>query len=362
MEKKVRYDWVDFMRGIMMCMVVLYHSEVYYYNTHTWSWVFEPVFLSGFFFVSGFLFTKQIESVSWKSKCRQVLRGIVLPYFFFVLLLAIPKIWIGHVSLRQSLIDIVMMRASWFVVTIGVLQLLYAGILRYTSSIRMISFCTLGMFLIGYGFVVMYRNCPVWILQNPWLHSVELPNRLPLCINLALVQSPFFLLGILFRRYEDHPWVCNLIGGGYKRMIINLILYIGLYLLIDYNYIGSRMCVAVDSYTNILLIYGYALLGIFALTNLSKIVQLWKPMNYIGQYSIVFYFLNGAALTLVSALAKSIPQVSPESYINQIIVAIIATLLIFPCVWFINRYLPILTGNKDSFNRISSKLGLKIKW
>lgn len=145
-------------------------------------------------------------------------------------------------------------------------------------------------------------------------------------------------------------------------MIISLIIYIVCYLWIDRVYIGSGISVAVDAYTNILLIYGYAVVGIFALTNLSKIIQHWKPMNYIGQYSIVFYFLNGAALTFVSALAKRIPQVNPESYVNQIIVAIIATLQMFPCVWFINRYLPFLTGNKDSFNRISSKLGLKIKW
>lgn len=28
MAYKVRYDWADFMRGLMMFMVILYHSEV----------------------------------------------------------------------------------------------------------------------------------------------------------------------------------------------------------------------------------------------------------------------------------------------------------------------------------------------
>ena len=202
MAASQRYDWADFMKGILMFLVILYHSEVYYGLGHTWSWVFGPFFLSGFFFVSGYLFTKDITNVSLKAKVKQTFRAIIIPYFIFVVLLAIPKVLIGHAMLKQIIIDILMFRASWFVIAIAVMQLLFAIVLKIKASIANLMCSTGVFFIIGYLLVLMYRDCPQWLMDNPWLYSTELPNRLPLCINLALVQSPVFALGILFRYYE----------------------------------------------------------------------------------------------------------------------------------------------------------------
>lgn len=187
-----RYDWADFMRGIMMFLVVLYHSEVYYGPGHSWSWMFEPFFLSGFFFISGFLFTKDITKVDFKSKFKQVFRAIIVPYFIFVVMMALPKIVLGHSNAQQIFIDIVMLRASWFVIAIAVMQLIYSVVLCIKSSVGSIIVSTGIMFLLGYVLVVIYRDLPEWFVENPWLHSKELPNRLPACVNLAFVQSPFF--------------------------------------------------------------------------------------------------------------------------------------------------------------------------
>ncbi len=109
---------------------------------------------------------------------------------------------VGHAEAKQLMIDILMLRASWFVIAVGVMSLLYAIILRICPSVRALLVGTTIMFALGYVLVLMYRNPPIWLTDNPWLHSKELPNRLPGCINLALVQSPFYLLGILFRRNE----------------------------------------------------------------------------------------------------------------------------------------------------------------
>lgn len=132
-----RYAWADFMRGIMMFLMVLYHSEVYYGPRHSWSWIFEPFFLSGFFFISGFLFTKDITTkVDFKSKLKQVFRAIIVPYFIFVVMMALPKIALDRSNAQQILIDIVMLRASWFVIAIAVMQLVYSFILCIKSSVR----------------------------------------------------------------------------------------------------------------------------------------------------------------------------------------------------------------------------------
>lgn len=148
----------------------------------------------------------------------------------------------------------------------------------------------------------------------------------------------------------------------YKWFITAALSYILLYVIIDHNTLNSSMRVAIDQYNNILLIYFYSIIGIWSLMCLSNIIQYWKPLNYIGKHSILFYFLNGSILTIISALMHKVPFMDSNNYINQIIVAIIATVFTFPCVWFINKYMPILRGAKDSFNRISHKIGLKISW
>ena len=350
-----------------MFLVILYHSEVYYGPGHTWSWIFQPFFLSGFFFVSGYLFTKDLTKVDFHSKLKQVFRAIIVPYFIFTTALAFLKILMGHANVQQILIDVIMLRASWFVIAIAVMQLLYASILIIKSSVINIIVTTSIMFLIGYAFVVMYRDCPQWLVDNPWLHSKDLPNRMPLCFNLALIQSPFFAFGILFRHFENRNPISMAIiaggeGGGIKYLIISTLSYIILYIWIDHVYIGSSMCVAIDDYNNILLIFLIGLIGIWALMCISNKIQNWRVVNYIGRHSILFYFLNGGALTFVSPVMKQLAFMDSSSYFNQFVVAVIATVLMFPCVWFINNHLSILTGDKDSFNKLSKKLGLKIQW
>lgn len=217
------------------------------------------------------------------------------------------------------------------------------------------------MFLLGYVLVIIYRDLPEWFVENPWLHSKELPNRLPACVNLAFVQSPFFALGMLYRHFEYR--IPKYLIWDKKYLMISLLLYIVMYIYIDHSYIGSSMCVAMNQYNNnILFIFFIGLLGIWALMCISFRIQNWKPINYIGRYSILFYFLNGGALTIVSPIMKKFAFLIPDNYFNQFLVAAIATAVMFPCVWFINKYLPILSGNKDSFNKLSKKLGLKIQW
>lgn len=359
MEQKKRFAWADFMRGWLMFLVILYHSEVYYSDGHTWSWIYEPFFLSGFFFVSGYLFTSDIFSVSIKSKLLQVLRGIIVPYLFFVTAFSVVKIILMRVDGTQALIDALTLRSSWFVITIGVMQIIYALALKIRKSISFLAVATLLMFIIGYALVLLYRKEPIWLISNPFLNSPELPNRLPLCINLALVQAPFFFLGMLYRRYDGRGIK---IPMGIVGAMASIIFYILLYVYIDHNYVGSRMCVVVHVYNNILLMYLYAVIAIYGLVCISKVVQMWKPLNYIGKYSVLFYFLNGAVLTILSAVLRKIHFLDSNNYFNQILVAIIAVVVMFPCVWFINRYLPFLRGDKVFFNKISQKLGLPIRW
>lgn len=291
--KSARKDWCDLARGFLMFLVFVYHSEVYYGNEHTWSWTFMPFFLTGFIFLSGYFFCSDFSKVSLSGKCFQVIRSIVIPYLCFMFVFFIPKVLFVLDDSMQQLIDIILFRASWFVVVIGVLQIVYAIIMQNASMWKLIA-STIIMFAIGYAIVVIYRFRPDFIFSNIWLESHQLPGRLPLCINLALVLSPFYLFGILYRKYEDR--IKLPISWGF--LITILLIYIAVWTM-DHFFIGSYAIFAVDAFNNILLIYVYALIAIACIIVASKKIDRLPLLNYVGKFSLLFYYFNGMALTML---------------------------------------------------------------
>lgn len=86
-----RFDWIDLAKGMLMLMVFTYHSEVIYGNGHSWSYLFAPIRMSVFFFLSGYLFTRSIGTVSFRKKSMQVLRSVVIPYLAYMTIFFLPK-------------------------------------------------------------------------------------------------------------------------------------------------------------------------------------------------------------------------------------------------------------------------------
>lgn len=126
--------------------------------------------------------------------------------------------------------------------------------------------------------------------------------------------------------------------------------------------IHSDITVVVNYYDHILLVYLYALIGIVALVSFSKYIRKIRVVNYVGRNSILFYFLNGMILSSVTLLVSRLGILKDRGPLNVLWVAVVACTLMLALSKFINRYLPLLTGSREAFNRISSKLGLKIKW
>lgn len=366
-QVKKREGWLDLSRGFLMCLVFLYHSTSFYsagveYNQY--SWMFTPIFLTGFFFISGYLFTSDWANVSVKKKGLQVLRVILIPYFLFMAAFLLPKLVLLQYDWRQTVSDILLLRASWFVIAIGVLQMLYAITIKCFKKVSSFVCISFVYAAIGYGFVVLYRNLPTWFTESPFLYSDAMPGCMPACVNLAFLSTPFFSLGILYRRYEEK-----------FRLNANLVLGMGLlsaYLggvFIDHLTLGTSFTYSCCACNNYLLNVLYFLISMAAMIELAKKVNCIKPLNYIGANSLLFYYLNilmlrvaGTAYNKAIILFHSEHLKEAMGYGNYIIVTIIAILATFPAVWLINKYLPLLTGKKEAYNNISNKLKLKIYW
>lgn len=296
-----RKDWIDWTRGVLMFLVFVYHSEVYYGEGHTWSWTFTPFFLTGFFFISGYLFCKDINAVSLVKKFKSVIKGILIPYLFFTIIFILPKVLFYKADVNQLAIDVVMFRASWFVVVIGIFQLVYALILHKNPSNTKLLIVTAIMFTVGYLSVFFYEDLPAWISNSVWLQSPMLPNRFPFCLNIAFVMCPFFYLGIVYRHMENR---IKISFGGLIAMIAAYIMVI----IVDKQYVGSNITVATHGYINLPLAFLYGLLGTMVVIETSKRIYKFKFINYIGKHSILFYFLNGIALQTITQIANLITK------------------------------------------------------
>lgn len=336
-----RKDWIDWVRGVLMFLVFVYHSEVYYGDGHSWSWTFASFFLTGFFFISGYLFCKDINAVSLTKKCKSVIKGILIPYLFFTIIFILPKALFYKAGINQLIIDVVMFRASWFVVVIGIFQLVYAYILHRNPSHIKLLVTTAIMFAIGYWSVFFYEDLPHWISNSVLLQSPMLPNRFPFCLNIAFVMCPFFYLGIVYRQIE------NKIKISLGDLVTMIAAYI-IMMIVDKQYIGSGITIVVHGYVNLPLVFVYGLLGTMVLIEISKRIYKFKFVNYIGKHSILFYFLNGAILQFVvktdNIIANNIEFNRGGQ--NVILIAAIACAITFPIVWVISRYIPFLEGRK----------------
>lgn len=334
-----RMEWIDLIRGILMTFVFLYHSEVFYGNKHSWSFLFEPIFLTGFFFISGYLFSSDWNKITIKHKWMQVLRGILIPYFIFMFVFLLPKIAILNYDWKQTLNDIILLRASWFVIAIGVVQLIYSTIFLFSKNVWLIITISVLFTIAGYGFVLMYRVLPDFILNSWILHSSSMSGCLPACINLSFLSTPFFAFGLLYRKYENK----YRINASYLVGLMLLSIYL-LAVCIDNYTIGSSLCFAACSSNNLLMVIIYFLLAMGALTAIGKKINNIRPLNYIGANTLLFYYFNILMLRVAGVVYnKSIAIFHLETlkdsfgYGNYIVVTSMAIIFTFPIVWFINK-------------------------
>lgn len=74
-----RIDWIDSMRGIFIFLVILYHSgaPIEYVKFRT------PFVMSGFFFLSGYLFYAPEKPWDWRYKLIRIAESLLLPYLLY---------------------------------------------------------------------------------------------------------------------------------------------------------------------------------------------------------------------------------------------------------------------------------------
>ena len=316
MEKQ-RIEWIDNLRGLCMIFVCFHHSG----DCPVWFVKFYvPIFLTSFFFVSGFLFHNPSRILQPRQKFLNIITSLVIPYIIYCMCCCCLSLVTNGVDgfamqLYLSLYGI----KSWFISALILIQLFCLTVFMTCNKCRQ-WVLPLTLFLS----LILYFNLPVrdyfWNFRN------------------ALLAYIFFGCGVIIRK-------CNIIHHLLENDLFGigiLVAYI-LFIMVDTKYDLLNGCFngAFSSYP---VFFAENMVGIPAMIYLcSRITSCNQLLLFIGANSLLYYYLP-TLINIVTDYLLSAIHLSDMSFPMLILVVLFKCVLMIIPVWFINKYIPVFAG------------------
>lgn len=151
---KQRLGWIDMMRGICMFLVILHHSGA----PELYQRFLSPFFLSGFFFISGYLFLNPQKSFDGKLKFIRVVETLLIPYFLYATLTYFVKalyveVWQqGNWNIFISYFEELLLgKKLWFMSVLVVCEVALTAFLSVSRKPMWIATFTVGVAVLWCG-------------------------------------------------------------------------------------------------------------------------------------------------------------------------------------------------------------------
>ena len=323
-----RKIWIDLVRGFCMLAILVHHTEMYYVGEAIIDYrFFVDNALCTFFFISGYLFYKETP-FNLKYKLLSILKTIIIPYFIFMSVIALPKA-LAHgkfVSVSDSILSIVLGQQSWFITALATAEIIFSILLYLSKQYKWI--LPIGVLISFIGIILLTGNEQM-LAHNYWN------------IMDGLLAISFLYIGYLYHQKEN---VINRFPL-YLYIIPFILFFISKWVIVEYKvycYLGP---VDIDNYPVFIV---DNVLAILLITKLCKLLPDMKPISWMGSHVIVYYFLCGGVPLTLSVLANKIGFSYYGNYLQVIVVLIAVYLMITLLTWFIYKYIPWATGR---FNR-----------
>lgn len=314
---KNRILWIDNARGISLLCVIAHHTGF----VEPWlTKAYLPIFLTAFFFISGFLFYAPNKHYSISQKALNIFTSLIIPYCTYCFLTSIYNLFVGGSEefVSDILISLLGIK-SWFISALVVIELLGLCILWASNRYgRVINFICPFLFLIIY-FILPDLEYYVWNLKN------------------AMFAGLYFSLGMICRDYNiSSHFLSNKVG------LPLMIIYICLVSAdIHWNLNSGNFN---ESFTNYPFFIIESLFGIPAFIWLcSKIRRYNKLILFIGSNSLLYYYLQSATIRGIWAFINRLNINFPQ-FVEFIIIVMGVSIVISIPVIFINKYFPIFSG------------------
>lgn len=314
-----RIRWIDFLRGIAMIGILIFHTECYYKEYHvTPYYIYTTNAIVLFYFISGFLFSRQ-ETFSLRHKLISIVRSLLVPYFVFTPIIAIIKALIRHQEIRLE--QIINGQASWFIAALIVAEIIFSlSIFITNGKLKWLSIITLGCFALYW--IIPFNVYNFWQWQD------------------ALLALFFIYLGYVFYKHKQVINTFNKLL--YSLLLLGFIIIIKIY---EYYLDLPMRNIAIE---NIPLFLIDCMVWLLFVISLIKHIPSSKMIEWTGRHSIIYYFLAGGIPILVSLILNMLGF--PHQNIWTLIIACVlvyltATIL----VWIVYKVMPI---NLNKYIRI----------
>ena len=319
-----RKIWIDLVRGFCMLAILVHHTEMYYVGEAIIDYrFFADNALCTFFFISGYLFYKETP-FNLKYKLLSILKTIIIPYFIFMSVIALPKA-LAHgkfVSVSDSILSIVLGQQSWFITALATAEIIFSILLYLSKQYKWV--LPIGVLISFIGIILLTGNEQM-LAHNYWN------------IMDGLLAISFLYIGYLYHQKEN---VINRFPL-YLYIIPFILFFISKWMIVEYKvycYLGP---VDIDNYPVFIV---DNVLAILLITRLCKLLPDMKPISWMGSHVIVYYFLCGGVPLTLSVLANKIGFSYYGNYLQVIVVLIAVYLMITLLTWFIYKYIPWATG------------------
>lgn len=326
MNKK-RIEWIDNMRGICMILVILHHSGA----PEEYQKFLSPFFLSGFFFISGYLFDNSNKDFDWKLKLIRIFETLVIPYFIYwaisyFLIAGYTEVWQkGNYDIFVPFFkDLFLGKKLWFMSALIVSEIVLVFILPLIRKNSIV------IAVIAFSFIGLWYFTPLskFGVFYPWY------------INNACIAIFFMLCGVLFRKTK--------ILEQDKLLCYTAFIYITLFIADIYLDITGIMF-ATNYFNNILIFIVYAIAGILGLVYLCKRYIFGENiLSYYGRNSLLIYFFCNQTIILCFKITSTIDI---NWYIKSLIITLMVCIAITIPVYISNKLFPWMCGK---FNRVST--------
>lgn len=319
---KLRLEWIDMMRGICMFLVILHHSGA----PELYQRFLSPFFLSGFFFISGYLFMTPQKSFNGRLKLIRIVETLLIPYFLYATLSYFIKVFYVEVWQQGNedifipyFEEILFGKKLWFMSVLVVCEVALAAVLSVSQKPIWIAIFTVSVGILWYITPLSSEKFYPWYLGQA-------------CIALLFMSA-----GIGVRMYSRILQMITI-----KSVTITLgIVYLG-WVALDYHYHLTRIMFASNCFEPLWLFLLAALLGIIALIGITSHLYHFSWLTALGKNTLVFYFFSNQVMMLMFAQVERLRI--QNYYISSWLVAIASSLLLVAPVVVCNKYLPWMAG------------------
>ena len=314
-----RIGWIDFLRGVSMILILVFHTEVYFKEFNvTPYYIYTTNAIVLFYFISGYL----THHSALHSSLRRIVRSLLIPYFVFTSLIALPKVFIrgSEINLADIAVLILSGRASWFIVALMVAELMFILLLWISRGKHSWLFIVAVICFVTY-YLIPFNQHNYWQWQD------------------ALLAFDFLYAGYLYRQYASLFHTIN--RPFYSFLFLLLLITIKIY---EYPLNLPMRNIAIE---NIPLFLADSIVWLLLVITLIRYIPRQRMVEWTGQHSIVYYFMAGGCPLVVSILMRK-AGLPYDGYMYRYWIALALTYVLATAItWLIYRYIPYITGKKN---------------